>query len=111
MPPIPAAELDQWPRDLPGISAFALADGEIFHTYSSYARGGDALWSMCQWLDRAPLGRNETPGWFRLHDEYDGPAHGTDRLRDPDSRSGAKMEAEIRPALGRQGLVINFRGR
>jgi predicted dithiol-disulfide oxidoreductase (DUF899 family) len=70
MPPVPAGELDQWPRDLPGTSAFVLADGNIYHTYSSYARGGDALWSMYQWLDRAPLGRNETPGWFRLHDEY-----------------------------------------
>jgi predicted dithiol-disulfide oxidoreductase (DUF899 family) len=70
MPPIPADELDQWPRDLPGVSAFALDDGDIYHTYSSYARGGDALWSMYQWLDRAPRGRNETPGWFRLHDDY-----------------------------------------
>lgn len=71
MPAVPADELDQWPRDLPGISAFALDNGEVYHTYSSYARGGDALWSMYQWLDRAPWGRNETPGWFRLHDEYD----------------------------------------
>ena len=69
--PVAADELDQWPRDLPGVSAFALVDGEVFHTYSSYARGGDELWSMFQWLDRAPLGRNETPGWFRLHDEYE----------------------------------------
>lgn len=71
MRPVPAEELDQWPRDLPGMSAFAREDGTVFHTYSTYARGGDALWSMYQWLDRAPLGRNETPGWFRLHDEYD----------------------------------------
>lgn len=70
LPAVPADELDQWPRDLPGTSAFVLADGEVYHTYSSYARGGDALWSMYQWLDRAPRGRNETPGWFRLHDEY-----------------------------------------
>jgi len=75
MPPIPADELDQWPRDLPGTSAFVLDGDEVFHTYSSYARGGDALWSMYQWLDRAPGGRNEAPGWFRLHD---GP-HGCDR--------------------------------
>lgn len=72
MPPVPAAELDQWPRDLPGTSAFALEGGDIYHTYSSYPRGGDALWSMYQWLDRAPRGRNETPvDWCRLHDEYD----------------------------------------
>jgi len=61
MPPIPADELDQWPRDLPGTSAFVLDGDEVFHTYSSYARGGDALWSMYQWLDRAPGGRNEAP--------------------------------------------------
>jgi predicted dithiol-disulfide oxidoreductase (DUF899 family) len=72
LPPVPDDELDQWPRDLPGVSAFTLVDGVVFHTYSSYARGGDALWSMYQWLDRAPRGRNETPpDWFRLHDEYD----------------------------------------
>lgn len=71
MSPVPPGELDQWPRDFPGTSAFALADGAVYHTYSSYARGGDALWSMYQWLDRAPRGRNETPGWFKLHDEYD----------------------------------------
>jgi len=60
-------------REAPGMSAFALDDGVVYHTYSAYARGLDALWGMYQWLDRAPLGRNETgPGiWFRRHDEYD----------------------------------------
>jgi predicted dithiol-disulfide oxidoreductase (DUF899 family) len=53
------------------VSAFAHEDGVIHHTYSAYARGGDALWSMYQWLDRAPRGRNEFPGWFKLHDEYE----------------------------------------
>jgi len=72
LPPIPPDQLGQWPRDLPGTSAFVLAEGEVYHTYSSYARGGDALWSMYQWLDRAPRGRNEARNdWFRLHDEYD----------------------------------------
>lgn len=59
------------PHDLPGTSAFALQDGSVHHNYSSYGRGGDVLWGMYQWLDRAPLGRNETPGWFRIRDEYD----------------------------------------
>ena len=54
----------------PGMSAFALEDGVVYHTYSAYARGVDALWGMYQWLDRAPLGRNETGLWFRRHDEY-----------------------------------------
>jgi len=57
-------------RERPGISAFALEDGAIYHTYSSYARGLDGLWGMYQWLDRAPKGRNETGVWWRRHDEY-----------------------------------------
>ena len=58
-------------REGPGISAFALEDGVIYHTYSAYGRGLDGLWGMYQWLDRAPLGRNETGPWWRRHDEYD----------------------------------------
>jgi predicted dithiol-disulfide oxidoreductase (DUF899 family) len=57
-------------RESPGMSAFALQDGVVFHTYSAFARGVDAMWGMYQWLDRAPLGRNETGLWFRRHDEY-----------------------------------------
>jgi predicted dithiol-disulfide oxidoreductase (DUF899 family) len=58
-------------RDRPGMSAFALEDGAIYHTYSAYARGLDGLWGMHQWLDRAPKGRNEKTGvWWRRHDEY-----------------------------------------
>ncbi|MBV6824592.1 thioredoxin family protein [Pseudomonas sp. PD9R] len=59
-------------RDRPGLSAFVLEDGEIYHTYSTYARGLDGLWNMYQWLDRAPKGRNETGPWWRRHDEYEG---------------------------------------
>ncbi len=58
-------------RERPGVSAFALQDGLVYHTYSSYARGLDGLWSMWQWLDRAPKGRNESGHWWRRHDEYD----------------------------------------
>jgi predicted dithiol-disulfide oxidoreductase (DUF899 family) len=57
-------------RERPGVSAFALEDGAVYHTYSAFARGLDALWGMYQWLDRAPKGRNETDLWFRRHDEY-----------------------------------------
>jgi predicted dithiol-disulfide oxidoreductase (DUF899 family) len=57
-------------RESPGMSAFALEDGVVYHTYSAYARGVDALWGMYQWLDRAPKGRNETGPWFRRRDEY-----------------------------------------
>ncbi|HEY7371123.1 MAG TPA: thioredoxin family protein [Polyangia bacterium] len=58
-------------RERPGASAFVLEDGVVYHTYSAYARGLDGLWSMYQWLDRAPLGRNEEGIWWRHHDKYD----------------------------------------
>ena len=48
----------------------ALEDGVVYHTYSTYSRGVDAIWSMYPWLDRAPHGRNETGLWWRRHDEY-----------------------------------------
>jgi predicted dithiol-disulfide oxidoreductase (DUF899 family) len=57
-------------RDRPGMSAFVLEDGVVYHTYSTYARGLDGLWGAYQWLDRAPLGRNEAGIWWRRHDEY-----------------------------------------
>jgi predicted dithiol-disulfide oxidoreductase (DUF899 family) len=57
-------------RERPGISAFALDGGAVYHTYSAYARGLDSLWGMYQWLDRAPNGRNETGYWLRHHDAY-----------------------------------------
>jgi predicted dithiol-disulfide oxidoreductase (DUF899 family) len=58
-------------RERPGLSAFVLEDGVVYYTYSTYARGVDAIWGMYQWLDRAPKGRNETSVWWRRHDEYD----------------------------------------
>jgi predicted dithiol-disulfide oxidoreductase (DUF899 family) len=58
-------------RDRPGMSAFVLQDGVVYHTYSTYSRGLDGLWGAYQWLDRAPLGRNESGLWWRRHDEYD----------------------------------------
>ncbi|MGH3764159.1 MAG: DUF899 domain-containing protein [Pseudonocardiaceae bacterium] len=60
------------PYEGPGMSAFALEDGVVYHTYSAYSRGVDAFWNMWQWLDRAPLGRNEGDlSWFRRHDQYE----------------------------------------
>jgi predicted dithiol-disulfide oxidoreductase (DUF899 family) len=61
---------DTYSREAPGMSSFALQDGKVHHTYSAYARGLDVLWCMYQWLDRAPLGRNEPSYWLRRHDEY-----------------------------------------
>jgi len=60
-------------RDRPGLSAFALEDGVLYHTYSAYARGVDAVWGAYHWLDRAPKGRNETGVWWRRRDEYGTP--------------------------------------
>jgi predicted dithiol-disulfide oxidoreductase (DUF899 family) len=57
-------------RERPGVSAFSLDGGVVYHTYSAYARGLDGLWGMYQWLDRAPKGRNETGPWWRHHDAY-----------------------------------------
>ncbi|MEQ8830620.1 MAG: DUF899 domain-containing protein [Alphaproteobacteria bacterium] len=57
-------------RDRPGISAFIRRDGVIYHTYSAYSRGVDGVWGVYAWLDRAPLGRNETGPWMRRNDEY-----------------------------------------
>ena len=62
--------------ELPGLSAFYKNDeGEIFHTYSSYARGPEEVIGTLIILDRAPLGRNETGtmNFVRRHDEYDQP--------------------------------------
>jgi predicted dithiol-disulfide oxidoreductase (DUF899 family) len=64
-------DVPTYTRERPGMSAFALEDGVVYHTYSAYARGLDVVWSTYQWLDRAPRGRNETGFWWRRHDEYD----------------------------------------
>jgi predicted dithiol-disulfide oxidoreductase (DUF899 family) len=64
-------DLDTFTRERPGMSAFSLEDGVVYHTYSTYARGLDSLWGMYQWFDRAPKGRNEKDVWWRRHDEYE----------------------------------------
>ena len=64
-------DLATYSRQLPGISAFVVEDGVVYHTYSAYSRGLDGLWGAYQWLDRAPLGRNETGFWWRRRGEYD----------------------------------------
>jgi predicted dithiol-disulfide oxidoreductase (DUF899 family) len=64
-------DVDTYTRERPGVSAFALEDGVVYHTYSAYSRGVDGLWGMYQWLDRAPRGRNEDGDlWWKRHDEY-----------------------------------------
>ena len=63
-------DVGTYTRERPGMSAFALEDGVVYHTYSAFARGLDGLWGMYQWLDRAPRGRNEKDFWIRHHDKY-----------------------------------------
>jgi predicted dithiol-disulfide oxidoreductase (DUF899 family) len=60
--------------DLHGTSIFARDEaGQVFHTYSSYARGPELLLGAFNWLDLTPKGRNEsgTMSWVRLHDKYE----------------------------------------
>ncbi|HEX3538003.1 MAG TPA: DUF899 domain-containing protein [Stellaceae bacterium] len=64
-------DVPTYARERPGMSAFALEDGVVYHTYSTFARGLDGLWGMYQWLDRAPKGRNESGYWLRHHDRYE----------------------------------------
>lgn len=70
------AEIDaaQAAPELPGLSAFYKDEaGNVFHTYSSYARGPEELIGTLMILDRAPKGRNETTimDFVRRHDEYE----------------------------------------
>ena len=64
-------DVPTYTREMPGMSAFVIEDGVVYHTYSTYARGLDGLWGMYQWLDRAPRGRNEKGMWWRHHDAYE----------------------------------------
>ncbi|MGH7563198.1 MAG: DUF899 family protein, partial [Gemmatimonadota bacterium] len=66
-------------RERPGMGAFALEDGVVYHTYSCYDRGTDVLNGTWQLLDRAPKGRDDEshPDWPRRHDEYEDAVAGT----------------------------------
>jgi predicted dithiol-disulfide oxidoreductase (DUF899 family) len=63
--------------DLPGVSVFYKDEqGNVFHTYSSYARGIDMLNTAYNYLDLVPRGRDEaglefTQAWVRYHDKYE----------------------------------------
>jgi predicted dithiol-disulfide oxidoreductase (DUF899 family) len=69
-------EMIDWAgEELPGISAFYKdEDGTIYHTYSSYGRGAEALLNTYNVLDLMPKGRNEKDGmqdWMKHHDKYE----------------------------------------
>jgi predicted dithiol-disulfide oxidoreductase (DUF899 family) len=64
--------------ELHGLSAFALENGRVYHTYSAFDRGTDVLCSSWQLLDRAPMGRpsgEELSDWPNRHDEYEEVIH------------------------------------
>jgi predicted dithiol-disulfide oxidoreductase (DUF899 family) len=65
--------IERPPDELPGLTAFALFGGDVYRTYSAYARGLDIIDNVYQLLDRAPKGRDEADGddWVRRRDEYD----------------------------------------
>jgi predicted dithiol-disulfide oxidoreductase (DUF899 family) len=69
------AQVPMWGEDAHGTSVFYKNErGEIFHTYSSYARGGEALLTTYAMLDMTPKGRNEDgnmSGWLKRHDAYE----------------------------------------
>jgi predicted dithiol-disulfide oxidoreductase (DUF899 family) len=66
------ADVDLHETELHGLSSFALEDGAVYHTYSTYDRGTDVLNATWQLLDRTPKGRGEGfEGWPRRSYEYD----------------------------------------
>ncbi len=78
------ADLSLEDEEMMGLSSFALSDGVVYHTYSTYDRGTDVVNGTWQLLDRAPRGRFKAPsedaapsGWPRRHDEYEDAAAGT----------------------------------
>jgi predicted dithiol-disulfide oxidoreductase (DUF899 family) len=67
--------VDSLPPQREGMSVFALEDGTVHHTYSTYDRGVDALMGTFQYLDRTPFGRDPDgpesgASWWKRHDEY-----------------------------------------
>lgn len=75
-------DMPQNMEDLPGLSVFYKDEnGDIYHTYSTYGRGGELQLATYNYLDIAPFGRNETndrgdlTSWVRHHDNYDEKGH------------------------------------
>jgi predicted dithiol-disulfide oxidoreductase (DUF899 family) len=74
--PMPRELPPGMPPELPGASVFYKEGDAVYHTYSTYARGLDAIVGTYQWLDLVPKGRDEaglkhTMEWVRHHDKYD----------------------------------------
>jgi predicted dithiol-disulfide oxidoreductase (DUF899 family) len=75
-------------EELPGTSVFYKNEaGDIFHTYSAYARGDETLLGAFNFLDMTPLGRNETTvmDWVKHHDKYAADAPAKSRTKGDDT--------------------------
>jgi predicted dithiol-disulfide oxidoreductase (DUF899 family) len=75
-------QIEKPAEEMPGLSAFALEEGVVYHTYSCYGRGLDAINSAYQLLDLCPKGRDEGDlpwpmAWVRRHDAYEEVTAGT----------------------------------
>lgn len=87
--------------EAPGLSVFYKdEDGKVYHTYSTFARGGDILIGAYNFLDIAPLGRNEEQfewpmQWVRHHDKYPDPYFAdAPRIADAQKTKGAVEQAK-----------------
>jgi predicted dithiol-disulfide oxidoreductase (DUF899 family) len=95
-------------EEAPGLSVFLKTEsGDVFHTYSTYARGGEAVIGAYHYLDFAPKGRDEaglafTMSWVRHHDRY-GEDYAIDpaRLYEPPARTSACCAAHAPGKYGR----------
>jgi predicted dithiol-disulfide oxidoreductase (DUF899 family) len=91
-------------EEAPGTSVFFKDEnGDIFHTYSTFARGGDILIGAYNFLDLAPKGRDEgalsfSMAWVRHHDRYeDGRLADADRPYWPTTRAEAAPNPDAKP--------------
>jgi len=81
-------------REAPGVSVFYKGgSGDVYHTYSSYARGLDMFITAYHYLDIAPNGRDEAGfsygmEWLRHHDRY-----GDETFVDPYARPSSSHQA------------------
>lgn len=90
--------------EAPGLSVFTKDEnGEIYHTYSTYARGLDIFLGVFQILDCVPKGRDEEDipimSWVRHHDRYDGRPF-VDPWDEPATKVGDKANGQVLPSCG-----------
>lgn len=84
----------------PGLSAFVLSKGVVYHTYSTYARGLEVMLGFYPLVDRVAKGRDEEgdmPFWIRRHDEYEAAGAGTGGNALADLTLRGLASAHLRP--------------